>query len=333
MTYFSFVRQLAVMPERLTGGNRHFRWTFEVGTEDFQLLAQSSSGAGGSPPAIIVRAGSRIFRVRCIKVSDRSDISESEWVVAETVWPNGIAILFNGVALELRKKVHHGKDLAANITQHIKAGMNEISVAVTRPIQNDAATYAVGIETVEITDSDQIHATISRLEAGDALQRIAERTASIDPDIEIVNSTVIVDFTDPFTSCMWELPVRGQNCRHNQCFDLNVFLQTRGSKPGYTSAPEQFKCPICASDARPQVLLVDSFFVRIREELQQMNRLDVKAIILDDQGSWKIKEEEHSGESGDGTGGPTLSGRHPSETHEGGVSVGQESDVIELDDD
>lgn len=335
ITYFSFVRQLAVMPERLTGGNRHFRWTFEVDTEDFQLLAQTSSGAGGSSPAIIVRAGSRIFRVRCVKVSDPNDISESEWVVAETFWPNGIAILLNGVALELRKKVHHGKDLAANITQHMREGRNDISVAITRPSQDDAATYAIGIETVEITDSDQIHATIPRLAAEDALLRIAERTASIDPDIEIVNSTVIVDITDPFTSCMWELPVRGKTCRHNQCFDLNVFLQTRGSKPGYTSAPEQFKCPICASDARPPMLLVDLFFVKIREELQQMNRLDVKAIILDDHGSWKIKEEELSGESGDGTGtgGPTLPGGQPSEIREGRASVGQESEVIELDDD
>lgn len=331
--YFMFVRNVSMMPERLTEGNRHFRWTFEVDREHFQLLAQFSSGPGGAPPARIVRAGSRTFRIRCIKVSDLQDIGESDWVLAETFWPNGIAILLNGIALELRKRVHHGKDLPADITKHVREGANVISVAITRSNENDAVIYALGIETIEITDSNNVHATIPRIEANDALQRIAERSASFDPDIEIVNSAVVVDLTDPFTSCMWELPVRGKACRHNQCFDLNVFLQTRGSKAGHPSAPEQFKCPICGSDARPQMLTVDLFFVKIREELQQTSRLDVKAIILDDQGNWKIKEEDNNGESGDGTGGPTLPGDQHSEIRGGRLSVGQESEIIELDDD
>lgn len=332
-SYFAFVRNVAVMPERLTKENRHFRWTIEVDREHIQSLAKCASGQGGGPPARIFCAGSRTVRVRCIKVSALGGIGESDWVLTETFWPNGMAILLNGIALELRKKILHGKDLPVDITEHIREGANIFSVAITRPNESDAVTYAVGIEFIEITDSNHVHATIPRLEANDALSRIAERSASFDPDVEIVNSAVTIDLTDPFTSCMWELPVRGKNCRHNQCFDLKVFLETRGSKTGHPSAPEQFKCPICGSDARPQILTMDMFFVKIREELQQTGRLDAKAVILDGQGSWKIKEEDKKGEPSDGTGGPILPGHQHSEIPGGSLSIGQENEIIELDDD
>ena len=332
-SYFAFVENVTIMPERLTKENRHFRRIFEVDRDRFQSLAQCSSGKGGAPPTRIFRAGSRIARLRCVKVSDLQDICESDWVLAETFWPNGIAILLNGIALELRKKALHGRDLPVDITKHIREGANIFSVAITRSNESDAVTHALGIEFVEITDSKNIHATIPRLEAKDALRRIAERSASFDPDIEIVDSAITIDLTDPFTSCVWELPVRGKNCRHNQCFDLNVFLQTRGSKSSKLSAPEQFKCPICGSDARPQTLTMDMLFVKIREELQQTGRLDVKAVILDGQGSWTIKEEDKKGESGDGNGDSIVPGRQRSEIPGRRPSAGQENEIIELDDD
>lgn len=332
-SYFAFVENVAVMPERLTKGNRHFRRICEVDRDRFQSLAKCSGGKGGAPPTRIFRAGSRIARLRCVKVSDLQDICESDWVLAETFWPNGIAILLNGIALEFRKKALHGRDLPADITEHIREGANIFSVAIARSNESDAVTYALGIEFVEITDSKNIHATIPRLEAKDALRRIAERSASFDPDIEIVDSAITIDLTDPFTSCMWELPVRGKNCRHNQCFDLNVFLQTRGSKASNFSAPEQFKCPICGSDARPQTLTMDMLFVNIREELQQTGRLDVKAVILDGQGAWTIKEEDKKGESGDGNSDSMVPLRQPFAIPGGRPSAGQENEVIELDDD
>ena len=40
----------------------------------------------------------------------------------------------------------------------------------------------------------------------------------------------------------------------------------------------------------------------MREKLHQLGRLDVKAIVLDENGDWQIKEEKQLGESGDGTG-------------------------------
>lgn len=332
-SYLAFVKNATVMPERLTKGKRHFQWTFDVDTDHFQSLVQCSDGKGGAPPTRIFRAGQRIVRLRCVKISDLRDIRESDWVLAETFWPNGIAVLLNGIALELRKKALHGKDLPVDITKHIRDGANIFSVAITRSNKSDALAYALGIEFVEIADFQNILATIPRLEAKGALRRIAERSASFDPDIEIVNSTVIIDLTDPFTSCMWELPVRGQNCRHHQCFDLHVFLQTRVSKTSNLSAPEQFKCPICGSDARPQTLMIDMFFVTIREELKLRGRLDVKTIIMDGQGSWTIKEEDKKGEPGDGNSGPTLPGFQQSKIPGGRPSVEHEDEIIELDDD
>lgn len=331
MMYFSFVSQVMVMPQRLTAGNRHFQWTFEVDAKDFRSLAQSFDGLSGAPSTRFVRLGSRTFRIRCVKVSGLHDLTESEWLVAETFWPDGIAILINHTTLELRKRWHHGKDLPADITKHIMEGTNTFSVAITRPKQNEEnVAYAFVMETIETIDADEIRAKIQKLEAKDSLQRIAATSTDLDPDIEVVNRAVIIDLTDPFTLNMWKLPVRGKTCRHYQCFDLLTFLNTRGNKAGQPCTPERFKCPICKADARPQMLLTDLFLSKIREDLEQMNRLDVKEVILDDQGTWKIQEPEKDDEFDDDDGEGSGDQKLPRHRHSGTPG---ESEIIEIDDD
>lgn len=330
---FAFVRRLAVMPNRLDHDKRHFRWTFEVSKENYDLLTEDAITENGAPPTRTVRNGSRLCRIRAIKAKDMGEIAESDWVTSETVWPNGVAILLNGSALEIRKKIHHGKDLPVDVTKYIQEGKNTISIATIRPNYENQAIYAIGLETIQFTNSTKIRDEILEIDLVDALKRIVDQPKTFDPDVQVVNSKVILDVTDPYTSRLYNTPVRGQTCRHNQCFDLDVFLETRLRKtPSHPSIPEQFKCPICGADARPQSLVKDLFFVAIRKELVRIGRLDVKAIILDEQGNWNIKEEEETGESGDG------SGKLPSQFDEsanfraGKVSLRGESQIIELDD-
>ena len=91
-------------------------------------------------------------------------------------------------------------------------------------------------------------------------QRILHKLRSTDPDIEVLQPQIVLDLTDPFTSRIFDVPVRGRDCAYNQCFDFDTFLQTRGSttKPEPCSA-EKFRCPICKSDVRPHVMVVDGY--------------------------------------------------------------------------
>ena len=332
--YFRFMWGLAVMPNRLHMQKRHVRWTFTVNKESVQLLAKSVEELDGSPPTRTINTSSRLCRIRCVKVSDTGrDLSEDDWAVAENTWPRNVAIILNGTALEIRRKLHHGKDLPVDVSQYIQEGQNTLSIATMWLPQENEAVYAVGLETLQVTTDKRIKESLRTLERSEAQKRIIEHASNVDPDVQIIDPSIVLDLTDPYTSSIFEIPLRGKNCRHNQCFDLDVFLQTRTSKsPSETCGPDQFKCPLCGGDARPQSLVVDGFFKEVREELARNNRLDARAIVMHESGEWQIKEVEETGESGDG------SGRRPSRSEEdlsagvGMTPIRRESEVIDIDD-
>ena len=327
--YFVYLMKVHITAERLHAGKRHFKWSWTVSSEDARSLAVDRQTPSSSIPRLSIDVGSRFCRLRCIKTNTLStDFTESDWVAAENVWPSGIAVLLNGTALEVRRKLHHGKDQPINITSLVKEGENDLSIAVSKI--PDETLYAFAIETSQVTNTRNIKDAMAKLDWAEARERILKRATNADPDIQILDTRVNVDLSDPYTSAMWYIPVRGMSCHHNECFDLDVFLSTRGGKQNEPCGPDAFRCPICGKDARPQSIVVDGFLTKVREELQRLNRLDVKSIVLDERGTWQIKEMEETGESGDGSGrrrseAPPTSGKP--------TTIRKESEVIELDSD
>lgn len=335
--HFRFVRHVIMPIEFITSNNRHVGWDFKIKKGLIDSLAQDNPGLYGLSATRNFATESRMCRVRCIKLNKlkadefkvkrlRVDqlITQSEWVVADNVWPGSTAVVLNGTALEIRKKSHHGKDLPIDATRFIKEGDNHISTAVIGFDKDSDAHYAIGIEIIQVTDEDQVRKSLPTLAWQEARQRIIDRSIQVDPDVQVVHSQMIIDLIDPFTARLFDVPVRGSTCSHNQCFDRDVFLQTRTSKnPNEPCGPDEFRCPICGADARPRSLVIDGFFVTVREELERKGRLDAKRIILHESGDWEIKEEEEAtGEQGDGTG-KRASVAKPSAPME----------VIEIDDD
>ena len=242
-----------------------------------------------------VTNGSLTFRVRCVEFAEGSETPpKTGWITSETTWPPNIAISVNGIALEIRKKSHHGKDLPVDVTEIVKEGQNEIKSAVLS-LPDTRKRYLIGLEAVQVTDESQVRSLVRTESSDDARKRLLSRFQNHDPDIEIIQPHITVDLTDPFTSRIYETPTRSKKCSHIQCFDLDVFLQTRNvSDPLQPCAPEDFKCPICKADARPPLLVIDAFFANIRRSLIEMDRLDAKAVQLKEDGSWVIKEGEAS---------------------------------------
>lgn len=209
--------------------------------------------------------------------------------------------------------------------------MNTVSIAISQIPHEDLTAYSFGLERLCLTNAEIIKSEITTVSWEVARDRILRRSGLADPDVEVLDPTITLDLTDPFSSSLCHLPVRGTLCRHNQCFDLDIFLSTRSSKvPTEPCGPDQFRCPICGADARPKSLQVDGFFMKLRVELELVRRLDVKLVVVDEHGNWKIKEVEETGERGDGT------GKRVVESHAvlaGQNTSGRESEVIELDDD
>lgn len=130
---FAIVKSVEVMPAQLSAEKRHFTWRFDIAKVNFDSLAQDANTTDGSSPNRIVGIGSVLYRLRCINVTSPVAVQESDWVVAETVWPKGVAVLLNGIALEIRRKSHYGKDLPIDLTKHMKEGENVLSIAMTCP--------------------------------------------------------------------------------------------------------------------------------------------------------------------------------------------------------
>ncbi len=327
---FRYIKQVIMPPGQLSRKKLCLHWTFNIEKALADTLARDTPGSDGSPPRRTLVPGTRLCRVRCIRVNKAHGIfSPHEWVVSENVWHTSTAIVLNGSALEIRKKSHHGKDLPIDVTSYIREGMNSISTAVIGFSADSIALYAIGIEIIEVIEEQLLKRGIAVLPGQEACARMIDRSKSVDPEVLVVDAQLVIDLKDPFSAQIFEVPVRGTHCRHNECFDRDIFLETRNStRAEEPCQPDAFRCPICGADARPQNLVIDGFLVQVREKLQQTNRLDAKAIVLRPSGEWDIKEEEElMGEKGDGTGRWNAPRSRPSM---GGQSSPRE--VIHIDD-
>ena len=333
---YRFIKHVLMPPEELSSKNRHVNWDFSVSKEVTDWFARDAPTSHGAPLTRAIVPGSRLCRIRCISLKEKIGMpTQSEWAVADNVWPGSTAVVLNGIALDIRKKTHHGKDLPIDVTSYIKPGQNNLSTAVIGFQKESTARFAIGVEFIQVVDEQKIKDEMRLLPENEARQRILDQSKNMDPDIEVIQSQRVLDLTDPFTARIFDVPVRGTNCHHNQCFDRDTFLQTRNAKvPGEPCGPDEFRCPICGQDARPQSLMMDMFFVGVRTSLQERGRLDVKAVVLHDSGNWDIREEEEAtGESGDGTGRRSagLGAARTVSAPAAKQSVPRE--VIELDDD
>ena len=334
--YYRIIKHVNMPPEGLDCNNRHVNWDFSVTKELIDWFARDAPSSYGAPPTRAVMPGSWLCRIRCISLRDKSQMpSQSEWAVSDNVWPGSTAIVLNGIALDIRKKTHHGKDLPIDVTRYIKTGQNSLSTAVIGFEKDSTKRYAIGVEFIQVIDEQQFKNEIKTLPRLEARNRILDQSKNTDPDIEIIQSQKVLDLTDPFTARIFDVPVRGINCQHNQCFDRDTFLQTRIAKvPGEACGPDEFRCPICGQDARPQSLMIDAFFLVVRMALHAKDRLDVKAITLGESGDWDIKEEEEAnGESGDGTGRRSAGPARARTSSVSGAKQSAAREVIEIDDD
>ena len=330
--YFTYIKDIAILPDTLHMHKRHLSWTFDLSKDDAKSLATYFQAQDGSRARRVFRKGSMLYRFRSVKIIKTTDtLTESEWVAADNFWPSGIAILLNGRGLEVRRKLHHGKDLAIDFTPALREGVNSVSVAISQTPREEMTAYSFGLERLCLTTDEIIKNEIKIVSWDLARDRILRSSGLADSEVEVLDPTITLDLTDPFSSSLCQLPVRSALCRHNQCFDLDIFLSTRSSKvPTEPCSPDQFRCPICGADARPKNLQIDGFFMRMRAELELIQRLDIKAVVLDEHGDWKIKEIEETGERGDGTGKRVIA---PVAAPTGERTSGRENEVIELDDD
>ncbi|KAI9751708.1 MAG: hypothetical protein M1815_000961 [Lichina confinis] len=290
---------------------------FHVDREAMQLLPQRdlTTSTPRSDPVWFVGDKSVMYRLRCCALGPGSNNScaEHEWAVKDTLWPDHVFIEVNGAAMDVRRKFHHGKDVAMDITPAIVEGRNVVRISTLRTERETQrqALYAVAVEDVGFITRQgifQMCFLAPRFEARGTLKQIVATLASDpgDDELSVVDSQVTVSVTDPFMARMFDNPVRSIHCLHRDCFDFHTFLATRKRSSSSSSqrapggvgndqdptAPcsvDDWKCPLCGTDARPAKLRVDQFLQNVRAKLAEACLNNVKAIVVRRDGTWAPK--------------------------------------------
>lgn len=274
-----------MQPEELNNDIRTMAWDFQVSKALMTALPRQTFDCDGTLTAGPLLLGSRLCQIRCVKIGGTSRPTDSEWVALDNAWPKHIIVLLNDLQLNIPQDLDNTQPSSVDATLYVREGINRIVALLTGPMEFYTARYMLGVETVAVADRQMAAQSITFLPSQEGLERVLNRTVHSDPEFSVDDSRMVLDMTDPFTNRMFKIPVRGTSCRHDQCFDRDIFLQTRDG-----ANSNSFRCPICGRDARPQNLVIDGFLVKIRDDLEKRGKLDTKAIVLDSHGVWNIKE-------------------------------------------
>lgn len=291
-TYYRYVDNIITMPQPLDPESGLVRWNVEIPHSLWTAKAETLPATGESQrKRRKVSDGCTYFRLKCIVAGAKepsSNMTVADFCARPTKWPRCLSASINGnMGVDFRREVHHGADLATDVTDLLREGNNEMVVCVSFKQSELHTTFLMAIEVIRIADKRSILSMPTRISAEKTIRSI---TAGLpgDEDDELSISANTVGIVDPFMSSMWLTPVRGKDCPHTQCFDLDAFLESRPTRGGQ-SVPEKWKCPFCGKYIPPPTLVIDEFFVKVRGSLESSNKLDARAILVNDDGTWEVK--------------------------------------------
>ncbi|KAH9212537.1 hypothetical protein DL95DRAFT_177162 [Leptodontidium sp. 2 PMI_412] len=307
LRHYQTIRGFVLPPTKISINTPLSKFDFRPTEADFAMIPQDILHNNGQVPDRQYRRGTLQYRMRCIQMKHTATKCPiADWVLKDTIWPEGASLTINKKHLELRRKNHHGKDLPLDVTPYVRlAGPNmisQISLSILRGRSKmKEHSFFIAVEVIEILQHDQILDMVrkNRVSASTSLDKIKRSLAgpvgNDDDDIAMVVSDLSIDLADPFTTRIYNTPVRGSSCLHRECFDLETFLVSRTSKPKRPGQPcmiDVWKCPLCGKDARPYGLQIDDFLVSVRQTLEAQGNLDARAIWIGGDGNWRPKIEK-----------------------------------------
>lgn len=243
--------------------------------------------------------------------SEETVFDTAKWVTSRTNWPSHIILALNGDIISPLLKQHYHKDLPIELTHSLVKGVNTIKVHLPSFPQNikENIAYFMAVELILTLDHDSTRALVTSAPhiSVDQTKGEIKRRLQLDIDEIIIHSdTLTVSVADSFSSKLFDIPVRGRNCRHLECIDLENWLDSRPCKPspeaGEPTMVDAWGCPICGQDARPGNLQIDDYFVQIRDKLLEQRMSKVKKIQISVDGTWEVVgvANEHTTSDKDG---------------------------------
>ncbi|KAJ3529961.1 hypothetical protein NM208_g9531 [Fusarium decemcellulare] len=286
--YYQFVKRLALKPTAIEPQTGLRTLVFQVPEHHMSKLARKKRGEKGLLPYML------LFR-RLLPIP-------------ATHWPPYIFFNLNNQCMELRRKQHFHKDQPLELTDFLSEGENTLKISFPHVPQNQKSGYRyfLAVEVVGTISHESAKNVIEgsrRIPMDNTRRQVQRRLRPSDSDdIIIEDETLTVSLADPFSSTRTNVPVRGAQCKHLECFDLETWLQTRPQKPpqkgggsshkgAEPSMVDVWKCPICGLDARPTSLWVDDYIAGVGQSLIAKGDMRTKRISITSDGNWSAIQE------------------------------------------
>lgn len=293
---YQYVKDFVLEPQKMDVNTKFKEWHFNIDHAEFEQKVHDVPAIEFLPDcgARFYKPGAYLFRLKAIvrAMSLPEPLHPSEFNVSPTTWPHYCFVSVNGCHdVEFRRRQHYARDLPADLTPLVRPGQNQMQLSNHRNTEELKKVYFFAVERIHVIDHAAISNMPLKLRATASLVSITSALkASQDDEVSFADPFISIDLVDPFMATIWRTPVRSMTCKHKECFDLQAFLLSRTSKvkDGPTN-PDQWMCPICKRDARPQNLMIDGFLVEVRTELEAKGQLDARAILVKQDGSWEAK--------------------------------------------
>ncbi|KAG0176924.1 hypothetical protein DFQ28_005670 [Apophysomyces sp. BC1034] len=253
----------AVKPFRLQHKKMHTRTPFFISAEFFRRMWKDDS------VKIAMDASSLpiLYVLTAWRVGQNSTKCE---------WPETIAIEINGKLPKLSKRIksqtevpgrpvtvsYVGKDRPLNLGPYLVQGSNELVVH-----QYDCACSYYFCIQIELQETEDIikRSVLSRTLSIEVVQNLINSrlgklqisnqpdTSRDDDEIEIHQQHYRMSLKCPISLLRIQQPVRGEDCKHPDCFDLQSYLVINQDSITW-------KCPHCNECTPPNKLSRDLFF-------------------------------------------------------------------------
>ncbi|XP_021754254.1 E4 SUMO-protein ligase PIAL2-like isoform X2 [Chenopodium quinoa] len=192
-------------------------------------------------------------------VAMKDNIDTSSCIVT----PRQVNILLNGNAVDHRSSssMDHGPQLPTIVNSSLKYGINLLQVVgqfIGHCILSIALMSVIPSSALPVPpDYDQ------------------PASAALSSDSEIIEGPSRVSLNCPISKTRIKKPVKGNSCKHYQCFDFSNYVEIMSKRPSW-------RCPSCNQTVCFTDLRVDQKMVKVLQEVGE----NISEVILSVDGSW-----------------------------------------------
>ncbi|CAI8038488.1 Zinc finger MIZ domain-containing protein 2 [Geodia barretti] len=196
-------------------------------------------------------------------------------------WPQGVAVNIDGRPLPIDRGDAKTTHKPLYLKHYCQPETNTLEIAVSRC----CCSHLFVLQLVHRPSVNSVLTGLLRkrlLPTEHCIAKIKRWFAS-NSDDSVQQTGVRVSLKCPVTFKRIQLPARGAECKHIQCFDLEAYLKMNCERCTW-------RCPVCNSNAQLEGLEVDHYIWGIISGVNQRG-LDVDEVLVDAAADWKPVEK------------------------------------------